>query len=162
MNVSNLDTFRIYLWLTLWLTIRSEGILYNGQRELLVAPFIQPLGKASHFSGCADLKGFFFGGVALLSMLPKRTAILVDGGYYRVRSADLWGKKSANDRANELYKYCMLHITEPEEPRELYRIFYYDCPPMTRTLRHPLTGAEVDYANYARNKDGQIILQIFV
>ena len=82
----------------------------------------------------------------MLSMLPKRTAILVDGGYYRVRSADLWGKKSANDRANELYKYCMLHITEPEEPRELYRIFYYDCPPMTRTLRHPLTGAEVDYA----------------
>lgn len=48
----------------------------------------------------------------MLSMLPKRTAILVDGGYYRVRSADLWGKKSANDRANELYKYIVCYISQ--------------------------------------------------
>lgn len=82
----------------------------------------------------------------MLVMQPKRTAILVDGGYYRVRSMDLWGGKSAKDRADELYTYCMLHITEPEEPRDLYRVFYYDCPPMTRTMQHPLTGEKIDYA----------------
>lgn len=74
----------------------------------------------------------------------KRTAILVDGGYYRTRSVTLWGKKSAKDRAEELYQYCMFHICVPQEPRELYRIFYYDCPPMTRTIKHPLTGNEID------------------
>ena len=56
----------------------------------------------------------------------RRTAILVDGGYYRVRSRDLWGNLSAADRADELYDYCMLHVTEPADPRDLYRIFYYD------------------------------------
>lgn len=88
----------------------------------------------------------------MLSMQPKKTAILIDGGYYRVRSIDLWGKKSAKDRAEELYQYCMLHITEPDEPRDLYRIFYYDCPPMTRTIRHPLTGADVDYSSMPGTK----------
>jgi len=82
----------------------------------------------------------------MLSMETKKTAILVDGGYYRVRSMNLWGRKSAKDRADELYQYCMLHISEPAEPRELYRIFYYDCPPMARTVKHPLTGRTIDYA----------------
>ncbi len=77
----------------------------------------------------------------------RKTAILVDGGYYRVRSRDIWGNRAAPDRADELYAYCMLHITEPNEPRDLYRIFYYDCPPMTRTVRHPLTGNDIDYSS---------------
>ena len=88
----------------------------------------------------------------MLMMQPKKTAILIDGGYYRVRSIDLWGKKSAKDRANELHQYCMLHITESSEPRELYRIFYYDCPPMTRTIRHPLTSNDIDYATMPGTK----------
>ena len=84
--------------------------------------------------------------------LIKRTAILVDGGYYRVRSRDLWGNKIPSVRAQELFDYCMLHITEPQDPRELYRIFYYDCPPMTRTIRHPLTGNDMDYSTMAGTK----------
>lgn len=84
--------------------------------------------------------------------LIKRTAILVDGGYYRVRSRDLWGNKIPSVRAQELFDYCMLHISEPQEPRELYRIFYYDCPPMTRTIRHPLTGTDIDYSTMAGTK----------
>ena len=31
------------------------------------------------------------------------TAILVDGGFYRKRAKTLFGGKSAQDRANELY-----------------------------------------------------------
>lgn len=76
----------------------------------------------------------------------RRTAILVDGGYYRIRAIDLWGRKSARDRAQEIYDYCMLHITQPLDPRDLYRIFYYDCPPMTREILHPLTGKIEDYS----------------
>lgn len=76
----------------------------------------------------------------------RKTAILVDGGYYRKRATDLWGKKSAEERANELFHYCLLHISEPDEPRDLYRIFYYDCPGMTRQLTHPLTGNVTDFS----------------
>lgn len=76
----------------------------------------------------------------------RKTAILVDGGYYRKRATFLWGKKSAEDRASELFRYCMLHISEPDEPRDLYRIFYYDCPGLTRQITHPLTGVVTDFS----------------
>lgn len=92
----------------------------------------------------------------------RTTAILIDGGYYRVRSRALWGNKSASDRAQELYNYCMLHITEPVEPRDLYRIFYYDCPPMTRTLIHPLTGNHVDFSSLPGTKWSNDFFRSFV
>jgi len=77
----------------------------------------------------------------------RKTAILVDGGYYRKRAIALWGKnKTASERADELFRYCLLHISEADEPRDLYRIFYYDCPPMTREIIHPLTKETVSYA----------------
>ena len=78
----------------------------------------------------------------------KQTAILVDGGFYRARAMSLWKRKSAKERAAELFEYCMKHITDnaDKEPRDLYRIFYYDCPPMSRIIKHPLTGVDVDYS----------------
>ena len=80
----------------------------------------------------------------------RKTAILVDGGYYRKRAIALWGKnKTAAERADELFRYCLLHISEPDEPRDLYRIFYYDCPPMTREIIHPLTKETISYAEMA-------------
>lgn len=84
--------------------------------------------------------------------IPRKTAILVDGGYYRKRANSLWGRKNAEQRANELVAYCMLHITEPEDPRDLYRIFYYDCPPMKRTMKHPLDGEEINFSEGAITK----------
>ena len=76
-----------------------------------------------------------------------RTAILVDGGFYRKRSAHLWGKKSAEDRAKELAAYCQAHLHDKDglETRQLYRIFYYDCAPIGRkSVYHPLTKTNVD------------------
>lgn len=81
------------------------------------------------------------------NMETRKTAIMVDGGYYRTRAVALWGKnKTAEERANELYYYCMLHLSEPSEPRDLYRIFYYDCPPMNREIIHPLTQRMISFA----------------
>jgi len=79
----------------------------------------------------------------------RKTAILVDGGYYRKRATALWGRKNATERANELFHYCLLHISEPDEPRDLYRIFYYDCPGLTRQITHPLTGKVTDFSTGA-------------
>lgn len=76
-----------------------------------------------------------------------KTAILVDGGFYRKRAAYLWGKKTAIDRASELNSYCHSHITDKDgnECRHLYRIFYYDCKPIERrSVYHPLTKSNVD------------------
>lgn len=76
-----------------------------------------------------------------------RTAILVDGGFYRKRAAYLWGKKTAEDRAKELNAYCMAHLQDKDgdTSRQLYRIFYYDCEPIgRRSVYHPLTKRNVD------------------
>lgn len=76
-----------------------------------------------------------------------RTAILVDGGFYRKRAAYLWGKKTAEERANELVAYCLAHLKDRDgiEVRQLYRIFYYDCAPIgRRSVFHPFSKKNVD------------------
>ena len=76
-----------------------------------------------------------------------RTAILIDGGFYRKRAKALWGPLSAEDRAKELVSYCHAHLSihDGKEYRHLYRIFYYDCEPLKRiSVYHPLTKKNVD------------------
>jgi uncharacterized LabA/DUF88 family protein len=76
-----------------------------------------------------------------------RTAILVDGGFYRKRTSVLWGQKSPEERARELVKYCTKHLEEPYEADKhyLYRILYYDCPPVTKQVYHPLLKKTIDF-----------------
>ena len=76
-----------------------------------------------------------------------KTAILVDGGFYRKRASTLWNHKSPEDRADELYGYCMAHLNDVQkyENRELYRIFYYDCPPTKKKVFHPLLNRTIDF-----------------
>lgn len=78
-----------------------------------------------------------------------RTAILVDGGYYRKRAFSALGDLTPKERADELYSYCKRHLTEKKNAsvkfeHELYRIFYYDCPPSAKKVYHPLTKRTVD------------------
>ena len=76
-----------------------------------------------------------------------KTAILVDGGFYRKRAKYLWGEKTAENRAKELSAYCQAHLHDKSsgEYRPLYRIFYYDCEPVGRkSVYHPLRKTNVD------------------
>ncbi len=78
--------------------------------------------------------------------MPK-TAIMIDGGFYRKRARHLWGEKTAEDRAKELEAYCKAHLHQKDRgvDRQLYRIFYYDCAPAgRRSVYHPLTRKNVD------------------
>ena len=85
-----------------------------------------------------------------------KTAILVDGGFYQRRAQSMLGKVSAVDRVQELYQYCFRHLSDrskrkPEsknrnDPSALYRIFYYDCPPMEKKIYHPLLKTQIDFA----------------
>lgn len=70
-----------------------------------------------------------------------KTAIMVDGGFYRKRANYLLGEKSAEDRADELVEYCSRHLWDSytNNRRELYRIFYYDCSPSEKSIYNPIT-----------------------
>ena len=71
-----------------------------------------------------------------------KTAILVDGGFYRKRATTLWGIKTAEERAKELQAYCQAHIKDQKS--ELYRIFYYDCAPSDGQAYHPFKQTNIN------------------
>lgn len=73
-----------------------------------------------------------------------KTAILVDGGFYRRRAQAVFGDKSAEDRAVELTNYCKRHLNTHGEDNDLYRIFYYDCAPSAKRIYHPYLKQQVD------------------
>ena len=77
-----------------------------------------------------------------------KTAILVDGGFYRYRANKCIGYVSPKDRASELISYCWKHLSwRDEEKSELYRIYYYDCPPLSTQVYHPFLQKAVNLGN---------------
>lgn len=77
-----------------------------------------------------------------------KTAILIDGGFYRRRAYSCLGDLSPDDRADELESYCKRHLTERlygnKISHQLYRIFYYDCYPIKKIIYHPLLKKQID------------------
>lgn len=80
-------------------------------------------------------------------MEKSKVAILVDGGFYRRRAKTLWGDKPAEKRVDEMMEYCYRHLSDKRAHKkyELYRLFYYDCPPMERTVYHPFLKKNIDF-----------------
>ena len=74
-----------------------------------------------------------------------KTAILVDGGFYRRHAYSVLGDLSPEDRAQELYDYCQKHLHYKGRSSELYRILYYDCLPSSKRVYHPFLKKEIDY-----------------
>ena len=72
-----------------------------------------------------------------------KTAILVDGGFYTRRAQKVFGDISAKDRATELVNYCKRHLNSHGENNDLYRIFYYDCPPTSKRIYHPFLQKQI-------------------
>ena len=73
-----------------------------------------------------------------------KTAILVDGAFYRKRAFYFWGDVSPADRAKELVNYCKKHIKDEKAGAELYRVFYYDCPPSSKRIYHPFLKKQIN------------------
>ena len=87
----------------------------------------------------------------------KKVAILVDGGFYRKVARHLWGEKTPEERVDELVRYCRLHLKDRDvytkkgdkkiyQYNDLYRIFYYDCAPIDKTLYNPLTQKNFNFS----------------
>ena len=82
----------------------------------------------------------------------SKTAILVDGGFYRKRAKHLWGEHEPKEAADALITYCWRHLKEHKQEHELYRLFYYDCQPVDKQMYHPLTGKSVNMRASAEYK----------
>lgn len=88
------------------------------------------------------------------------TAILIDGAYFikRFRSIEPHNIYNAKRAAEFAFRSAVAHLSEPYGTRgtngekrqgsrrhELYRIFFYDCPPLEKKLHNPITKKSVDF-----------------
>ena len=77
-----------------------------------------------------------------------RTAILVDGAFFLKRYQRLRGQRTAEDAANDLHAMCRAHLQDKHgnELAALYRIFYYDCPPLEKKAHNPVNRKAIDFS----------------
>ena len=45
--------------------------------------------------------------------------------------------------ATAIHNHCLKHIRQNDD-EELYRIFFYDCKPLTKKAHYPLSGKSID------------------
>ena len=77
------------------------------------------------------------------------TAILVDGDFFLRCYRVIFGHPDEPAAvAKKLHGLCLQHLKgkNNQQKHELYRIFFYDCPPLTKKAHHPLTGKPVDFS----------------
>ena len=88
----------------------------------------------------------------------ERTAILVDGAFFIKRALKIFGPLDPSQLANRLCRYAYYHLRQRSQGEQiaesdyLYRIFYYDCPPLTKKLHHPLTQQQIDFSKSDNSK----------
>lgn len=86
-----------------------------------------------------------------------KTAIIVDGAFFLHRVNYLYKNdpkvnlSDAKSIVNILEDICYKHLTEKINNRykkvhELYRIFFYDCPPITKKVQYPISKKALDYS----------------
>ncbi len=76
---------------------------------------------------------------------------MVDGGFFLKRLSKLFGackdydKKSASQTAMLFKKLTTDHI-QINQGEALYRIFYYDCVPLDKRVKNPISGQVIDFS----------------
>lgn len=81
-------------------------------------------------------------------MHPRKTvAIFVDAGFFNrafTKKVDPSMTMSGKELADKMWRYWMRHV-DRKNGEELYRIYFYDCPPLTGQYQHPITNRPIDY-----------------
>ena len=77
---------------------------------------------------------------------PIRIAVLIDGGFFVKRFNTLYNKgrkMSGAEVAEHLYTMAHKHVG----PKNiLYRIFYYDCEPLSKKVHNPISHKAIDFS----------------
>lgn len=82
-----------------------------------------------------------------------KTAILIDGAFYRRRAYAAYGDVDPQTLADKLINYCYRHLKwHGEHESELYRIFYYDCRPLSIPVYHPYLQKNISLAKTDQHK----------
>ena len=72
--------------------------------------------------------------------------MLIDGGFFIKRFNALYNKDrrmSGEEVANHIYSMAHMHVGNTNT---LYRIFYYDCNPMSKKVHNPVSKRLIDFS----------------
>ncbi len=82
----------------------------------------------------------------------NKVAVLMDGDFFLRMYANHFEQKvfpDPNLMAKRIHKYCCTHVSMCEKhqgPSTLYRIYFYDCPPLTKTVSNPINKEQIHLA----------------
>jgi uncharacterized LabA/DUF88 family protein len=85
------------------------------------------------------------------------TAVLVDGGFFLKRFRFVYPDLDDNDPivvARTMHKMALAHLYAKSGKRiaHLYRIFFYDCPPLAKKVHRPVSGRSHDFSKDGTSK----------
>ena len=77
-----------------------------------------------------------------------KTAVLVDGRFFLIYARKpLGGSPDAAALADAVERLAAAHLAASgRDPRALYRIFFYDCPPLEKRLPKPVSRVSLDFS----------------
>ena len=81
-------------------------------------------------------------------MSGRTVAIFVDAGFFvRIftKKIDPEMKMDPEKLAKEMWHYWIRHI-DKSKSECLYRIYFYDCPPLVNKTVHPITNQTIDFS----------------
>lgn len=83
------------------------------------------------------------------------TAILIDGGFFLRRFRTCYPSRNSADPqavARTAFELALSHLEERNGVKhDLYRIFFYDCPPLQKKAHFPVTRRAVDFSKTAQS-----------
>ncbi len=89
------------------------------------------------------------------------TAILIDGSYFIKRYRKISNSSTHYDPkavVKDLFTWCLKHLDDKDAGRrELYRIFFYDCPPLMKKAHNPVSKKPLDFS---RTKEAGFRLEL--
>lgn len=81
-------------------------------------------------------------------MSNRTVAIFVDAGFFNrefTKIVDPTMEMHPEMLAKAMWKYWIKHVDRRNGER-LYRIYYYDCPPLSLKIEHPITRKQIDFS----------------
>lgn len=72
------------------------------------------------------------------------TAIMIDGSFFLKRYSVTYGRNHTVEiTAKHLFEMSVKHL---DNKNDLYRIFFYDCPPLSKKAHTPVTNELIDFS----------------
>lgn len=87
----------------------------------------------------------------------NRVAILLDGGFVKKKLRQRQSKKPPS--ALDISELCEKIMSTPAlVGKELFRVYYYDAPPLDVHATNPLDGSTIDYSNSPQAQANRLLL----